>query len=300
MKQLTSIRDLTGEEIYELLNFAEQLKIRFYRGLKYTPLLGKTVITSFPKTSLRTRISYETGINQLGGQSINLQVEFNANETLEDRIKYLNNWVDFLVVRHPKQEIIEEIAKYANFGVVNAMSEKYHPCEILGDISSIKGKRNDLESLKFVFVGVGSNISNSWFEIAAKLNLNLTQVCVEGYEVEKEIFENAKSNSKGEISITSNFEQGIKNADIIITDSWRKIENEADISKWQSYQLNMDNLKLADSKCLVNPTPPFIRGQEFSEEILNSDYFIGYRCKENLLHIQKAILSSLNNKTIGY
>ena len=300
MRKLTSIRHLSEKDIYGLLDFADQLKVRFHRGLNYKPLTGKTVITSFPPTSLRTRISYETGINQLGGQSINLQVEFNDHEILEDRMKYLNNWVDFLVIRHPEQELIEKISNYARFGVVNAMSKKYHPCEILGDAQSIRERRGELKNLKFVYVGMASNIGNSWFELAAKLDLNMTQICVPGYEVEKEIFENAKANSKGDILIEHDLEKGIDGADIILTDSWMKIDNQEDLALWEGYRLTLENLKRANKSCLVNPCPPFIRGQEISAEVIQSDYFIGYKCKENLMHIQKAVLSSINNRIIGY
>jgi len=294
MKDLISLRRLSNDQIIYLLDFADEIKAKKDRGIEFKPLLGKTVITSFPPTSLRTRISFETGIFQLGAQAINMPIDFEGKEPVEDKVGYLNCWIDYLVVRNSNQDIIDKIAELAEFSVVNAMSKKLHPCEILGDLQSIRQLRGDLGKLKFVFVGEGANISNTWFEAAGRLDLNLTQVCPKGYEVDNEVFQFAKEHSNGEIIVTNNIEEGLKNADVILTDGWPV--NKDDKDEWQKfipYQITLDKIKLGSKNCIVNPCPPFTRGHEVTDEIITSEHFIGYKAKESLLHMQKAILASL-------
>lgn len=295
MKDLISLKDISREEINRLLDFADKIKEKHIKGEKYEPLKGKTVITAFPSTSLRTRISFETGIFQLGGNSINMQIDFEAKEPLEDKVGYLNCWIDYLVIRYPKQSIIQEIAKNSKFSVINAMSKESHPCEILSDLQTIRERRGDLKNLKFAFAGEGANISNTWFEAAAKLDLNITQVCPKGYEINKELLKYAKENSKGDINITNDIESGLKYADIILTDGWPVNEkDEEEFNKFLPYQIDMKKLKFANKDCIVNPCPPFTRGCEVADEVIRSNHFIGYNGKENLLHMQKSILDFLD------
>ena len=295
MKDLINIKGLKTEDILNLLDFADEIKKRQIRGEDYyKPLKDKTVITSFPPTSMRTRISFEVGIFQLGGNSINMPIDFEGKEPLEDKVGYLNCWIDYLVIRCKNQEIIEEIAKKGKFSVINAMTNLSHPCEILSDLQTIREKRGNLQNLKFVFVGEGHNICNTWFEAAAKLNLNLTQVCPKGYEINKELFDYARSKSKGDIYTTNNLQEGVKDADIILTDGWPVGEdNIEEFNKFLPYRLSLDKIKGGNRECLINPCPPFTRGHEITDEIIKSKHFIGYSCKENLLHMQKAIIASL-------
>lgn len=290
MKDLISISKLSKEEILNFLESAEELKKRLYKGLDYKPLKGKTVITSFPANSLRTRTSFETGIFQLGANSINMQIDLEGTEPLEDKIGYLNNWIDYLVIRFPKEYLIEEASAIAEFSVVNAMSRESHPCEILSDFMTLSEMRKDIKSLKMVFIGAEGNIANTWFQLASKLDLNLTQVCPKSYEINKELFQRSKNGSRGEIKITNSIEEGLKNADVILTDGWPKVND----NRFIPYQITLNILKMADKNCIVNPCPPFTRGNEIADEIIKSRYFIGYRAKENLLHMQKAILASLS------
>jgi len=291
MKNLISINKLSKDEIIGLLDFTDEIKIKNEKGIEYKPLAGKTIIASFPPTSLITRLSFETGIFQLGAQAINFPLNFQGNYLMEDIVGYLNCWIDSLVIRYPEQQVIEKIAELAGFPVINAMSKKYHPCEILGDLHRTRELRKDLSSLKFVFIGNGANISNTWFEMAGKLDLNITQICPPGHEICKEIFDFAAQNSKGIVEITNDLQSGIKNADIILTDGWPSGEDVEE--KFKPYQINIEVLKLANKDCIVNPCPPFTRGQEISAEVINSEYFIGYKTKESLFHMQKAILATL-------
>lgn len=223
----------------------------------------------------------------------NIPINFEDAELLEDKVKYLNNWLDYLIIRAPSQKNIEKIAEMAEFSVVNAMTAKYHPCEVLSDLFTLYDTKGNLSQWKFVFVGEGANISNSWFNAAAVLDLNLTEICPQSYEVDEDIYNYAKANSDGEIKIVNDMEKGMSGADIILTDSWPPGKNIYD--KFIDYQINMDNIKYANEDCVVNPCPPFTRDQEISSEIIDSDYFVGYEAKNDLLHMQKAIILNLEN-----
>jgi len=292
MKDLLTIRDISKSDIYEMFADAKRIKIKNHNGNDLRPLLHKTIITTFQPTSLRTKISFESGINQLGGDIINLSLDPEGNELLEDKVKYLNNWVDYLIIRYPEQNIIEEIAELAEFSVVNAMSKKYHPCEVLSDLFTLYELKGNLSNLKFIFVGEGANIANSWFNAAAKLDLNLTQVCPEGFEVKSEIVEYARENSECDVNITHELVEGLSGADIILTDVWPPHGYKTN-EQFSKYQINLENIGYANNDCIVNPCPPFTRGEEVSAGIIDSDYFIGYAAKENLLHMQKTILLNL-------
>ena len=294
MKDLLSIKDLSKSEVYEMFADTKRLKIKNHNGNDLRPLLHKTIITTFPSTSLRTKISFESAINQLGGDIINLSLDLEGKEELADKVKYLNNWVDYLIIRYPEQDTIEKIAKLADFSVVNAMSKKYHPCEVLSDLFTLYELKGNLNNLKFVFVGEGANISNSWFNAAGVLDLNLTQVCPEGFEVKDDIYNFAVENSEGEIQRTNDLQAGIRGADVILTDAWPPHGYKTQ-DKFAQYQINLENIGYASNDCIVNPCPPFTRGEEVSKEIIESDYFIGYKAKENLLHMQKTILMNLEN-----
>lgn len=297
MKDLVNLRNLSRQEVNTLLDFADELKKKAYLGVDFKPLLRKTVLTSFPPTSLRTKVSFETAIFQLGAQSINVPIEFEAKDTVEDKVGHLNCWIDYLVIREPRQKLIEKVAEIAEFSVINAMSGECHPCEILGDLQSIREIKGDLSSLKFAFIGAAGNISNTWFEAAGKLDLNLTLICPEGYEVDNDLLQYAKNSSKGEVKITNCVEDGIKNAHVILTDGLPVgRDNTEEFKRFLPYQVTLDMVKLADKDCIVNPCPPSIRGNEIADEVFKSKHFIGYKAKENLLHMQKAILSTLGKK----
>lgn len=290
-KDLTSIRDFSCSEILELIEFADELKKKQRLNKSFKPLLGKSIVNNFPPTSLRTRVTFEAAVNQLGGHVINLPMKLDGKEPVEDIIGYLNNWIDGLIIRYPDQKLIEKISELSKFPIINAMTSKVHPCEILSDIMTVKEKKSDLQSLKFVFIGEGANICNSWFNIAAKLNLNITQICPPGFEIDDEIYNYAKDNSEGEVLITNDVDEGIKGVDIILTDGWPPVENVKAVFK--PYQITLMKLEKANTDCIVNPCPPFTRGQEIEEKVINSKFFIGYSGKENLLHMQKAILAKL-------
>lgn len=270
MRNTIRLTDYTTENLLEIFGIAEDLQKGKYKNF----LSGKTVIMFFPASSIRTRVTFEKGIYLLGGQTILFPPEtLDKKEKLEDVTGYLNNWADAVVVRHSKLGVIEEIAKYAEFPVINAMTEVNHPCEILSDLYALSKIRNDFRNDRYLFVGAKGNIGGAWKEGADAFGLNLRQCCPTGYEME------------GVTNFTE-LEEAVKGVDIICTDS---IPSEM-YPDFKDYQITVEIMKMANSNAILNPCPPFYRGEEVSKEVISSKYFAGYNFKKYLLEIQQAIL----------
>ena len=270
MRNTIRLTDYTTENLLEIFSIAEDLQKGKYKNF----LSGKTVIMFFPASSIRTRVTFEKGIYLLGGQTILFPPEtLDKKEKLEDVTGYLNNWADAVVVRHSKLGVIEEIAKYAEFPVINAMTEVNHPCEILSDLYALSRIRNDFRNDRYLFVGAKGNIGGAWKEGADAFGLNLRQCCPPGYEMEG-------------VSNFMELEEAVKGVDIICTDS---IPSEM-YPDFKDYQITVEIMKMANSNAILNPCPPFYRGEEVSKEAISSKYFAGYNFKKYLLEIQQAIL----------
>ncbi len=270
MRNTIRLTDYTTENLLEIFSIAEDLQKGKYKNF----LSGKTVIMFFPASSIRTRVTFEKGIYLLGGQTILFPPEtLDKKEKLEDVTGYLNNWADAVVVRHSKLGVIEEIAKYAEFPVINAMTEVNHPCEILSDLYALSKIRNDFRNDRYLFVGAKGNIGGAWKEGADAFGLNLRQCCPPGYEMEG-------------VSNFTELEEAVKGVDIICTDS---IPSEM-YPDFKDYQITVEIMKMANSNAILNPCPPFYRGEEVSKEAISSKYFAGYNFKKYLLEIQQAIL----------
>lgn len=270
MRNTIRLTDYTTENLLEIFSIAEDLQKGKYKNF----LSGKTVIMFFPASSIRTRVTFEKGIYLLGGQTILFPPEtLDKKEKLEDVTGYLNNWADAVVVRHSKLGVIEEIAKYAEFPVINAMTEVNHPCEILSDLYALSKIRNDFRNDRYLFVGAKGNIGGAWKEGADAFGLKLRQCCPLGYEMEG-------------VSNFTELEEAVKGVDIICTDS---IPSEI-YPDFKDYQITVEIMKMANSNAILNPCPPFYRGEEVSKEAISSKYFAGYNFKKYLLEIQQAIL----------
>lgn len=270
MRNTIRLTDYTTENLLEIFSIAEDLQKGKYKNF----LSGKTVIMFFPASSIRTRVTFEKGIYLLGGQTILFPPEtLDKKEKLEDVTGYLNNWADAVVVRHSKLGVIEEIAKYAEFPVINAMTEVNHPCEILSDLYALSKIRNDFRNDRYLFVGAKGNIGGAWKEGADAFGLKLRQCCPTGYEMEG-------------VSNFTELEEAVKGVDIICTDS---IPSEM-YPDFKDYQITVEIMKMANSNAILNPCPPFYRGEEVSKEAISSKYFAGYNFKKYLLEIQQAIL----------
>lgn len=271
-------KNLDKNDIELIFKIADELKSN---QLKYSNLLNnKYFILFFPETSIRTRFTFEKAIKSLGGNfSLFPPHSLDKNERLEDLIKYIENWSDCLIIRHSDQQKIHELSIHTTLPIINAMSSQYHPCEILSDLYSFRELNlNYLDSI-YTFVGENSNISKTWVEAARILDLKLNHVFFENHKIT-------------DINKNYNFHTDLfpilNSTDIVLTDSIP--ENEWEANYLKQYRLTKSILDSLNKKILVNPCPPFNINGEIDKEIIESQYFVGYKFKKNLLYVQQAII----------
>jgi ornithine carbamoyltransferase len=302
-KDLISLRDLSKEEIWEILETALHLKREHKAGISHLILRNKTLAMIFQKPSLRTRVSFEVGMTQLGGHAIYLgpeDIKLGERETTEDIAIVLSGYVDGIMARVFGHEIVEDLAKYATVPVINGLSDLLHPCQILGDLLTIYEKRRGLEGLKLAFLGDGNNVAHSWLHGGPKMGLNITIATPKGYEPNPKIVEYAKGCAAEQgawVKITNDPQEAARDADILYTDVWASMGQEAEAEKrrsiFQSFQLNAEILKLAKPDCLVMHCLPAHYGEEITYEVARSENSVIYTQAENRLHAQKAVLALL-------
>ena len=270
MKHLLKLTDLRPSEIYEIFHIADEIYDGKYRDV----LRGKSVVLFFPGTSIRTRVTFEKGIYLLGGQPILFPAEtLDKKEEIRDVCGYLNNWADMLVVRYRDMRLLEKLSEYSAVPVINAMTDINHPCEILSDLYALSRIREDFTADRYLFCGRAGNIGLAWREAAQVLGLDLSQCCAAGYEMEG-------------VPVYHNIMEAAKGKDIICTDS---LPAEA-VEDFRECQVTKEAMELANSGAVLNPCPPFYRGEEVSEEVMDSPWFVGYGFKRHLLTVQQAIM----------
>lgn len=270
MKNLIHITDFTSEEIKKIFFLADEIQKGKYKDF----LSGKTVVMFFPDSSIRTRVTFEKGIHLLGGQIILFPPEsLDKKEALKDVSGYLGNWADALIVRHKNIEVIKTLSKNSNVPVINAMTDFNHPCEIISDLYALSKMRKDFTTDNFLFCGPDGNIGRTWKEASEVFGFNLEQCCGKGFEMQG-------------LTAWNNINEAITGKDIVCTDSHSVEENEA-FKNCQVTKAAMDN---ANKGAVLNPCPPFYRGEEVSSDVIDSKYFAGYEFKKTLLTVQQAIL----------
>lgn len=272
---LLKINDFDENQITDIFKLADILQKKPKPVLK-----GKTLVLFFPDSSIRTRITFEKSITDLGATCILFPpTTLDKRESLEDVIKYIENWADAVIVRHSDYRKIEELAVHSSIPIINAMSSINHPCEILSDIYSISRKRPNYRSLTYTFVGELGNISNSWRIASEVLKFRLNHVCVKGNEIKPD---------DEHYRFTTDLTKVLQSSDIILTDPLSKeLKTDAYIKK---YQITLERMKQTKPNALLNPCPPFYRGEEVSAEVIDSEYFVGHSFKKNLLYVQQAII----------
>lgn len=270
MKSLIRLTDLKKKDIFGIFDIADKIKQGAYNDF----LKEKTIVMFFPESSIRTRITFEKGIYLLGGQTILFPPEtLDKKEDIRDVAGYLNNWADAIIIRHKDIHLLEWVQEAARVPVVNAMTEVNHPCEMLADMYALSKRRKDYLEAKYLFCGKKGNIGLAWKEMAEVLGLDFAQACPKGYEMEG-------------ITVFHDLKEAVKGRDIICTDSLPK---EA-LSDFADFQITDKIMEQANSGALLNPCPPFYRGEEVSAEVIDSTYFVGYEFKKHLLEIQQAVL----------
>lgn len=270
MKKLIRLTDYNANDIYDIFKIADEVK----QGKYDTILKGKSVVLFFPNSSIRTRITFEKGIYLLGGQPILFPTEtLDKREDLKDVCGYLNNWADIIVVRHKDINVIEAISKYSSVPVINAMTDINHPCEMIADMYALSKIRRDFANDKFLFCGKKGNIGLTWKEASDVMGFELEQCCGKGYEIDGIVSHN-------------NIHEAIIGKDVVCTDSLpSKV-----LDDFKECQVTVEIMKMANEGAILNPCPPFYRGEEVSDDVIESNYFVGYEFKKYLLDVQQAIM----------
>ena len=244
-------------------------------------LQGKCAVLFFPQTSIRTRVAFEKGIALLGGQSILFPSDaLDKKEEIKDVVGYLNNWADLLIVRHGSLALIEEMAKHSRVPVINAMTNENHPCEIVSDLFALSKRRDDFLSLQYTFVGGNGNIGKAWFEAACAFGLKLRQCCPDNKDYEIAGAE-----------VVYDLGEAMHGSDVVLTDSYPPDV----LNDFLPYQITLTAMQKANRGALLNPCPPFYRGEEVTDEVIESPYFVGYSFKEALLMVQQALITYILN-----
>ena len=299
VKDVVSLADLTTEEIYEILETARNLKLEYRAGVKHDMLAGKTLALIFQKPSLRTRVSFETGMTQLGGHAIYLgpeDIKLGKRETTEDIAIVLSRYVDGIMARVFEHKIVVDLAKYATVPVINGLSDLLHPCQILGDLLTIWEKKRSLRGLTLAFIGDGNNVAHSLINGCTKVGMNFRIACPEGYEPNEEIVAAAQK-AGGNIEILHDPKEAAQGADVLYTDVWASMgeESKAEEKKhaFTGFTLDETLLKLADPEALVMHCLPAHYGEEITYGVSRSENSAIFDQAENRMHAQKAVLALL-------
>ncbi len=302
-RNLVSVNDLSAEEIWQLLKTAETLKLETHRGQAHPLLAGKTLGMIFQKPSLRTRVSFETGMTQLGGHAIYLSptdISLGKRETTEDIAIVLSRYCDIIMARVFGHDIIEDLAKYATVPVINGLSDMEHPCQILADLLTIYEKKGVITGLEMVYSGDGNNVAHSLMYGAAILGMNLTVVTPKGYEPDEAILKESREIAEAtacEIRLSNDLLESCRGADVIYTDVWASMgqEEEAEERKklFAPYQVNGKLLEVADDQAIILHCLPAHYGEEIDYEVSRTPNSVIFDQAENRLHAQNALMVSI-------
>jgi len=293
MTNFLSLRDFETTELMEILDRGDELREAWRQCRMPRSLENQRVAIWFFGQGFRNRMAFEIGAREMGANVSYVPGELGVNEPLEDIGHYLRNWFTMLVIRAKKREDLLFLARSANIPVIDARTDKSHPCEIMGDLQFIRRHRGSLDGLSVAFVGEPTNLCMSWLEAATVFPISVSQICPEGYEVDDDTLSSLSRGSRGEIRVTNQL-SSLNNVDVIYTDCWPKPHDglsETEIeSSFLPYQIDETHLSQLREKGLFLPCPPVTRGQEVSEEAMNSPLCMDYQAKDDLLHIQNAIM----------
>jgi len=300
-KDLTEIAHLTRDELNNIFEVTRKLKTgEISRADQRRILEGKTLAMIFEKPSLRTRVSFETGMFQLGGHALNLQphdIQLGKRETIADGARNLERMVDIIMARTFKHETVTELAKYASIPVINGLSDLEHPCQALADFYTILEKKGGFEGLKLAFIGDGNNVAHSLMLLSVKVGTNFTIACPEGYEPNPEVVSEAKAFAKETgaiIEITHDPAAGAKDADVIVTDVWASMGQEEEARErakiFKPFQVNAALMQYAKPDAIFEHCLPAHRGEEVTDEVIDSPQSVVFDEAENRLHVQKAVM----------
>jgi ornithine carbamoyltransferase len=299
-RNLVSLKDLNTQEVLEIIRTAGQLKVEQAQGRARPLLAGKTLAMIFQKPSLRTRVSFETGMTQLGGHAIYLapsDISIGQRETTEDIALVLSRYCDILMARVFGHDIVVDLATHATVPVINGLSDEEHPCQVLADLQTICERKNRLRGLRLAYVGDGNNVAHSLMYGCARVGMHMTSVTPQGYEPSERITQDAAALAAENgcaIEVTNDVQSGVHGADVVYTDVWASMGQEAEAAQraqtFAPYQVDMKMMSLADPQAILLHCLPAHYGEEVDYEITRSEQSAIFDQAENRLHAQKALL----------
>ena len=298
MKHLLKLLDCSTEEIIGLLDLADQLKYERKNNISHKLLEGKSIGLIFQKSSTRTRVSFETGMYQLGGQPLFLSardLQIGRGEPVQDTARVLSRYLNGIMIRTFAQKEVEDLAEYGSIPVINGLTDFCHPCQVLADLMTIREKFAVLEGLKMCYIGDGNNMANSLIVGGLKTGMEVSVATPDDYRPDPLVMDFAQPNPN--FSITNDPMKAAENADIVITDTWASMgmeeEKEARMKAFQGYQVNDELMAAAKPGAMVQHCLPAYRGQEITEKVFEEHADEIFEEAENRLHAQKAVMVTL-------
>ncbi len=298
MKHLLKLQDLSQHDILDILNLADQLKYETKHNIEHHHLKGKTLGMIFQKSSTRTRVSFETGMYQLGGQALflsNRDLQIGRGEPVQDTARVLSRYLDGIMIRTFEQKEVEDLAEYGSIPIINGLTDYCHPCQVLADLMTIREHKMSFDGLKFCFIGDGNNMANSLIVGAIKMGMSCAVACPKGYEPDPEIMKWAEEN--GEFMCSDDIIACAKDADIVYTDVWASMgqeEEKAEREKiFKNFQINDEVMAAAHDDAMVLHCLPAHREEEITAKVFENHADEIFDEAENRLHAQKAVLVKL-------
>ena len=298
MKHLLKMMDLSTEEIIEILNLADQLKYELKHGIPHDHLKGKTLGMIFRKASTRTRVSFETGMYQLGGNPLYLSasdMQIGRGEPIQDTARVLSRYIDGIMIRTFEQAEVENLAEYGNIPIINGLTDLSHPCQVLAELMTIREYKGKLDGLKMCYIGDGNNMANSLIVGGLKVGMEVAVATPDNYRPAQEVMEFAKDYDC--FSITSDPKKAAENADVLLTDVWASMGQESESKErhiaFKGYQINDDIMALANKDAIVMHCLPAHREEEITAKVFEEHAKEIFEEAENRLHAQKAVMVKL-------
>ena len=299
MKHLLKLLDLSTEEIIDILNLADQLKYEQKHGIPHPLLKGQTLGMIFQKSSTRTRVSFETGMYQLGGQALFLSsrdLQIGRGEPVQDTARVLSRYLSGIMIRTFEQKEVEDLAEYGSIPIINGLTDYCHPCQVLADLQTVREYKNKLDGLRFCYIGDGNNMANSLTVGALKVGMSVSLGCPEGYYPDQTIIDFAKQ-YPGKFQIVNDPVQAAADADVLYTDVWASMGQEGEAEKrrqiFKGYQINDAVMASAKSDAMVMHCLPAHREEEITAKVFEQHANEIFDEAENRLHAQKAVMVRL-------
>ncbi|MCD7741216.1 MAG: ornithine carbamoyltransferase [Ruminococcus sp.] len=296
MKHLLKLLDLSKEEIIEILNLADQLKYENKNGIEHKVLKGKTLGMIFQKSSTRTRVSFETGMYQLGGQALflsNRDLQIGRGEPVQDTARVLSRYLDGIMIRTFEQKEVEDLAEYGSIPVINGLTDFCHPCQVLADLMTIREHKNRLDGLKLCYIGDGNNMANSLIVGGLKVGMTVAIACPKDYQPDERVLDFAKDYGDKYI-MTDDILAAVKDADVVYTDVWTSMGEEAETEKrkvaFKGFQINDEVMAAAKPDAMVQHCLPAHREEEITAKVFEEHANEIFDEAENRLHAQKAVM----------